>query len=404
MAMRDQWQKQRRQRQQEVAQRQQEVYATLALNRQERQNKASQLRSDLSLFIAGLERDNQTRRSRSQQFQQDLQQFYLNLQQQTQNFLASSAEQRRIQTEKLTQELEQFVQTLQSQTAQFLSVTAADRAMMAQQLARDLQVFETNLKATVVVLRQQMQLLHQQIQASVVDLKVATQQQLAAMHQQRLQAQVQLAQKLTMFVESLRSEVQDYCTELELMRQQRSQILWAELAQSRAERVVELQAMFGRLAEFRAELRDFHTTLRKTVGIAAGDATVQSEIAIPTVVKAIAAEQPVQATVVEVPKAVPVAAVVMTSPKTKVAPPAPMISTIEVAAKATKAPAKAPTTHEKEVYNYIHQVEGARLVQIESALGINRFQAVDALRSLIKKGLVTQRDRVYYIQESFTLS
>ena len=56
---------------------------------------------------------------------------------------------------------------------------------------------------------------------------------------------------------------------------------------------------------------------------------------------------------------------------------------------------------EEKVYHYIESMQGARLTEIESAMGISRFQAVDTLRSLIQKGLVTQRDRVYRIQEDF---
>jgi predicted transcriptional regulator len=43
------------------------------------------------------------------------------------------------------------------------------------------------------------------------------------------------------------------------------------------------------------------------------------------------------------------------------------------------------------------------LTEIESTLGINRFQAVDALRSLIQKELIVQKDRTYRIQEEAVL-
>jgi predicted transcriptional regulator len=58
---------------------------------------------------------------------------------------------------------------------------------------------------------------------------------------------------------------------------------------------------------------------------------------------------------------------------------------------------------EQKIYSYIKQIEGARLTEIQSALGINRSQTVDSLRALIKQGLITQRDRVYLAQEEISL-
>ena len=53
-------------------------------------------------------------------------------------------------------------------------------------------------------------------------------------------------------------------------------------------------------------------------------------------------------------------------------------------------PADAP---EQAIVNYLQTTQGANLSEIESALGINRVQAVDSLRSLTEKGiLVVQRD------------
>ncbi len=49
------------------------------------------------------------------------------------------------------------------------------------------------------------------------------------------------------------------------------------------------------------------------------------------------------------------------------------------------------------VYDYLKAAQGARLAQIEAALGASRVQTVNALRSLIEQGIVTQRDRTYYI-------
>jgi predicted transcriptional regulator len=66
-------------------------------------------------------------------------------------------------------------------------------------------------------------------------------------------------------------------------------------------------------------------------------------------------------------------------------------------------PAPEPPSLEEVVYNYLHLSQGAHLSEIETELGINRFQAVDALRSLIQKDLVIKQDRTYLVQEEAVL-
>jgi len=48
----------------------------------------------------------------------------------------------------------------------------------------------------------------------------------------------------------------------------------------------------------------------------------------------------------------------------------------------------AQVPYEQEVYSYLQQVPDARASEIEAALGINRFQTVNALRSLTAKGML----------------
>jgi gas vesicle protein GvpN len=63
------------------------------------------------------------------------------------------------------------------------------------------------------------------------------------------------------------------------------------------------------------------------------------------------------------------------------------------------APARLPTTEEK-VYAYLKQSNGARVSEIESALGLNRVQTTDALRSLLRKSYLKQQDnRLFVVQE-----
>lgn len=47
--------------------------------------------------------------------------------------------------------------------------------------------------------------------------------------------------------------------------------------------------------------------------------------------------------------------------------------------------------YEQDVYNYLQKFGHARPSEIEVALGINRYQAVNALRSLAEKGLLTEQ-------------
>jgi predicted DNA-binding transcriptional regulator len=58
---------------------------------------------------------------------------------------------------------------------------------------------------------------------------------------------------------------------------------------------------------------------------------------------------------------------------------------------------------EEAVYTHLYETQGASLAEIEAALNISRFQTVDTLRALIRKGFVTQRDRMYLIQEDVKL-
>jgi hypothetical protein len=53
--------------------------------------------------------------------------------------------------------------------------------------------------------------------------------------------------------------------------------------------------------------------------------------------------------------------------------------------------------HEREIYAYIESNPGAKLSQVEKALRLDRFQTVDALRSLTEQGRVVQRDRLFFV-------
>jgi len=64
------------------------------------------------------------------------------------------------------------------------------------------------------------------------------------------------------------------------------------------------------------------------------------------------------------------------------------IATSIVAEIAVPEPEAEEVAYEQDVYRYLNQFQGARLSDIETALGITRFQTVNALRALISKGLL----------------
>lgn len=55
---------------------------------------------------------------------------------------------------------------------------------------------------------------------------------------------------------------------------------------------------------------------------------------------------------------------------------------------------------EYKIYTYIKESHGARVSEIEMALGLNRVQTTDALRSLLRKSYLTQQDnRLFVVYE-----
>lgn len=56
------------------------------------------------------------------------------------------------------------------------------------------------------------------------------------------------------------------------------------------------------------------------------------------------------------------------------------------------APTPEKVAYEQEIYTYLLQSGGGKVSEIEAALQINRVQTIDALRSLLKKGVLKQRD------------
>lgn len=409
MALKDQWQALRRQRQQELVERQQQVQDVLASFQQDRQATAAQLRDDLSLFKLELQHETQVR-------------------------LATLNKERQQQAEALNRFLQLFTQDLQAETADFLKLTAIERSLMAQQLAYDLSTFRAQLNQTMAALRQS-------LQSRIQTLQAETQALLQANQEARSRTRMQLVEDLGNFIDTLRASVHTYLSELELLRQERAQELQSMLASDRQQRHAEMTAMFQDLAEFRADLRQFHSNLTAMVWGGAEATPVQEapqQQAAPTAKPVVrstpqtvakAVERPSTRVVVQPQRPVteqsPVAITPapIQSPQPAPAPlavaPTPVVVTeptpveralsaeetliMESSHLAPKVAQADPAKLEEDIYNYVHSANGARLTEIETNLEINRFQAVDALRSLIKKGLITQRDRIYLIQEEISL-
>jgi gas vesicle GvpC-like protein len=354
------WQAQKKQRQQELAQRQQEVRASLSSYQQERQIKAAELRHNLRLF------------------QHDLQQ-------ETQDFLMDASLDRQVRSERVSQRLQEFSQALQQQTADFLEVTASDRVLMAQELAQDLSEFHTGLNLSVALLRKD-------LQSQIQQLKSDTQGFLQNCQQQRVQTQVQLMQDLENYIESLQGQVSTYLVELNLEQQERAQQVGQMLKTSRENRLSATAELFQQLSEFRDELKAYCSHLHETVW-------GQSSSPPPVVPPPVAVSAPPKAKTTR-KKATPTV-------ETPSNPPAPIA---EIAAVQETVASLSQTlgfqqinATDKQIYDYIQKSQGARLTEIQSALGINRSQTVDGLRTLIKQGLVTQRDRIYLVQEDVSL-
>jgi hypothetical protein len=361
-SLRDSWLAGRTQRQQELNERRKQVQDTLNSFQQERQQLAAQLRDDLGLF-------------------------QLTLRQNTQAFLSAATEKRQVNAHALFQELQQFAQTLRFETADLLSQLTSDRLLKAQELFQQLSAFRKQLGRDVAVMLDTMAQTRQEVRRELID-------------------------DLTQFVASLQADVQTYLTELEMMREGRAHAVWTMLQNSHDRRAADMQALFAEFAQFRAELQSYRQSLAESVWGTAGSVTNPTPIAIPTATTKPTA--PSAAPAKPTPSVSSVRSPLSSQASQPVATSAPVAPAVVGSADATlvETPTVATQPGESEmsstdleqmIYEHIHQMQGARLPDIEEALGINRFQAVDALRALIKEGMVTQRDRVYMIQEEVSL-
>jgi hypothetical protein len=420
-SLKEQWQIDRQQRQQEVAQRQKQVQEALLLLQTTRQQQATQLRNDLNCSQLELQHETQVllhqitqqRQLRSQEVRQKLNE---------------AAQQRQQQGQEMAYQLQEFMRSLQAETAEFLSLAASDRLLMSEQIAQDLYDFRLRLASTGALIRSHIQAQLNEIQHRVAALQTIAQVHLAEYRQHRVELRSQLLQELAGFVENLRAEVDGYLAELALERQDRIQQLHQMLDHAQMQRQTVMSQLFQEIASFRTELKAYCHQLQQMVWGAVDAVPVAAPVSAPMQVtplqkRAIAPSQAAKSSLVPVTTGasstpVPrarrlsqrmVATRAIAAPKAK----ASRVSTIPSAlASAPSGVAAMPVSLlavepegaaiEQAVYDCILKQSGARLNEIETRLGINRFQAVDALRSLIQQDRITQRDRVYMVQEGVT--
>lgn len=291
----------------------------------------------------------QERHIQAQTLQEERRAFVSQLKRQNQEFLAETNDTRHRKAEALAGELHEFVRSLSRETAEFLTLSADDHTARALQLAQDLQAFREQLQATVEQLRREWD------------------------EQNRERAQDR---------EQRRDRVQGDLQELNLIRETVARQLQDQLQTARGEREADVRALFQDLGQFRAELRDYRQSLEQYVWESGGTQPVPPATASP--------KTPGIAPPASVPKATKTA-----PPPTPPKQPAP--AAIPVKTQETAPPPVAhPPNPEGRVYDYIRQREGVRLTDIEDELKLNRIQTVDALRSLLKQGRISQRDRTYY--------
>lgn len=330
MALKDVWEQERQQRLQELRTRQVQVRTDIATWQQDREEMAAQQRKSLIDYSDKIK-------------------------QETQELLSLCRDQRDRQAQELMQRLYEFTTALTAETAQFLSETTANRSLMATQQAKDLQDFSQKLRDTVAQLY-------------------------ALLYQQKEQRNAEL--------DELRSDVESYLQELQLLGEQRSRQLQETFAEYRHERSQTMQTLSQSWEQLHITLQQYVTDLEMKVWGSAKPTDVQT---FDRKQKIQPPKKPTAKVVIERPR--PVA-----TPKSPATPAPPKTIPSSPSQPATVKTTQAKSTvDETVVYDYIKQSTSARLKDIEEALNINRIETVDVLRSLMSKGLISQNNRIYTV-------
>lgn len=409
-ALYDQWQAARQLRQSEVVDRRDRVSTDLERWQADRLAHAVQLRQDLDQLMADLRAN-------------------------TTLWLAQTTANRTAQILPRQHARQDYIQQLQADTEVLLASYHGDREISAaevrEKLAYDCQVLQTTVSELRLEIAQELR----QVQQQVANIQAQTAVDLAGYRQEQAMVRAELLPQLTAYVEDLQVQVQATLKDLTAVRQQAAVVNQEQRQSDRAALTDSVDAMFTELADFRHQLQAQRAQLSHAVwGGAAVAQTAPAPRPIaprpavtsvparpaalaqtapkaapkPAAVKAVPTKA-IPAQAAPAAKAVPArsipakAALAQTATVTQSAPVATVMAPSVPAAVAVAPPAPEPPSLEEVVYNYLHLSQGARLSEIETELGINRFQAVDALRSLIQKDLVVKQDRTYLVQEEAVL-
>jgi hypothetical protein len=271
-----------------------------------------------------------------QQFQRSLSLGISDFLEETANARMQTASTQKIALESFHGQLQQDVQDLMTEIS-------TDRMMMAQELVADLAGFRSNLLEEVSqLLNEDLPAQRKEMQAHVAQIQKDTQNKLTQNRKQRAKNSALSVKERAEFVDNLQAEV---------------------------------SAMRADAQEFMQDVQDENLQRKEETW---GTGTKSARPTRTKKAKPVASKAPQKAPAKSV------------APKAAPAKPAKAAS---VENSALSVP------HEKEVYDYVQNNHGARLAQIEESLGISRFQAVDALRSLLDKGILVKRDRDYLTQE-----
>ena len=272
--------------------------------------------------------------------------------------------------------------SIQAETDLYLTQVQQQRAAQAKLTAAKLREFDVELKQAVAAKRQD-------YQADLTKLAQATQEALAQHQQDRTAMGQQQQQQLAEYVAELEAFVADYLTSAATSREAEAAI---DRAKRRSDREVlsqNVQAMLADMAAQKQPRQAFCNNLRQSIW---GTSVPRHTTRPQGRPKSIASSRKPGTR----------------KPRTKAKPPAAArvspSSAVKPVAVPTSTPSKSAVSTEEAVFNYLQShPQGTRLTEIESTLEINRFQAVDALRSLIQKELIVQKDRIYRIREEAVL-
>lgn len=233
------------------------------------------------------------------------------------------------------------------------------RQAAAQDTAALLQEFDAELRETVTDMRAQNRQKMKGTQKYVAELQEVTRQELTHHRQERLTRQAHRQEKLSKYVDELEDCVSDYLSEVSEERRVAASKDRVQRQHDRAALSDQVQALREDYAAYGQEMKAFREDLRQSVwGDAAPAAATNGNGRYPSTANGHHAEGASRLSILT----------------------------------------------EQAIYEHLQShPQGTRLSDIETTLGLNRFQAVDALQSLLQQGRIVQKDRLYRIREGAIL-